>query len=271
MSVNARKLAERYGRKSDVLEIAREIIEEKRRHGEIDDIALEEYRSSAYPIKVTTENETYYQYKKYPIITEDEQILVMEWGLIPFWIKRAKEADEIRRMTINARAETIFEKRSYHGPIKYRRCIIPSTGYFEHHYQTPKSKGDPYFIYLKNQEVFSIAGIYDTWEEPFTGSEIMTFSLITTEGNSLTNKIHNGKNNPFRMPLILSPEQESLWLNSAMEMEKDISIFLKTFPETNMNAYPVIKEHFLYSDIHNREIIEEDKGVPNVLHSNTLF
>jgi len=180
MSVNARRLAERYGRKSDVLEIAREIIEEKRRNGEIDDIALEEYRSSAYPIKITTENETYYQYKKYPIITEDEQIRVMEWGLIPFWIN-------------------------------------------------------------------------------------------TTEGNSLTNKIHNGKNNPFRMPLILSLEQESLWLNSSMEMEKDISIFLKTFPETNMNAYPVNKEHFLHSDIHNRKIIEEDKGVPNVLHSNTLF
>lgn len=270
MSVKAQKLAARYGRKSDVLEIAREIIEEKKKNGEYDDIALEEYRASAYPVKVVTEHDTYYVYKKYPIITTDEFIIPMEWGLIPFWTKNSGEADRIRRMTVNARAETLFEKRSYKGPIKYRRCIIPSTGYFEYHYSDPKAKGQPYFIYLKNQEIFSMAGIYDTWTDPFTGKDIMTFSMITTEGNEKTKKIHNGGKNPFRMPLILAHEQEELWIEDSLT-EKQIKEFLVTFPDDNMSAFPVNKEHFTKSDIHKEEVIEEDKDVTNVLSINTLF
>jgi len=271
MSARIRNLSARYGRKSDLLEIAKEIIEENQRHGEPDDLALEEYRASAYPIKVTTENETYYQYKKYPIVTADEQFLVMEWGLIPFWSRNYTEVDRIRRATVNARAETLFEKSSFREPIQYRRCIVPSTGYFEYHYPKTKTKGDPYFIFLENQTIFSMAGIYDTWTDKITGQVIMTFSIVTTPGNKLTNKIHNGKKNPFRMPLILHPDQEDLWLNKSMELKKDIQELLVTFPDTNMNAYPIVKDHFLHSNIHSQDIIEPDPKIPNVLHIQELF
>lgn len=271
MSAKARQLAERYGRKSDILEIAQEIIEEKRRNGELEDLALEEYRASAYPVKINNEDGQTYSYKKYPIITAEEQIQVFEWGLIPFWTKNAQDADEVRRMTVNARAETIFKKNSYRGPIKYRRCIVPSTGYFEYHYSNPKAKGDPYFIFLKNQPIFSMAGIYDTWMNQVTGQEIMTFSIVTTPGNALTNKIHNGNKNPFRMPLILTPEQENLWLDNSLKIEKEIKEFLVTFPEDDMDAYPVIKEHFLHSDIHSQDIIEPDKTISNVNYTASLF
>ncbi len=47
-----------------------------------------------------------------PVITSDHpyQIVQMNWGLIPFWIKDQESAIKIRQQTINARAEIVLEK-----------------------------------------------------------------------------------------------------------------------------------------------------------------
>lgn len=134
MSKKAQQLAARYGRKSDVIEIVQDIINEQ-------------YHVNAF------------NFPKCPIITTSDEIQVFNWGLIPFWVKNEKNADEIKRMTLNARADTIFEKPSFRELIKKKRCIIPSTGYFEWRHEG--SKKIPYYIHLKEEEIFSMAGVYD--------------------------------------------------------------------------------------------------------------
>ena len=104
MSAKAIKLAARYGRKSDVVEIYQDILNEQ-------------YHVNAF------------NFPKYPIITKNDEVQVFNWGLIPFWTKGETNADEIRRMTLNARADTIFDKPSFREPIMKKRCIVPSTGY----------------------------------------------------------------------------------------------------------------------------------------------
>lgn len=191
-----------------------------------------------------------YNYPDYPIITNNPYIEIASWGLIPFWIKEPMDAYEIRRKTLNARSETIFEKRSYSEAVRSHRCIIPATGFFEWRHENDEVI--PYFIYLKNEKLFSIAGLYDSWKDPDSGNSIKTFTLITTTGNSLMNYIHNSQQ---RMPVILSAENEKKWLSPDLSQTETES-FLKPFPESEMAAYQVNRD-FLKMRSSDPEIIKE--------------
>lgn len=224
MSAKAVKLAARYGRKSDIIEIAQDIINEQ-------------YHVNAF------------NFPKCPVITSSDQIQAFNWGLIPFWVKTEEDAEEIRKMTLNARADTIFEKPSFREPIMKKRCIVPSTGYFEWRHE--RSKKIPYYIYLKDEPIFSMAGIYDTWLDKATGVEHTTFSIITTDTNPLTNYIHNTKH---RMPALLSKEDEEKWLESALS-KADISALLKPYDAALMDAY-VIGNDFIKKAPTDETILE---------------
>lgn len=213
MSAKAIKLAARYGRKSDIVEIYQDMLNEQ-------------YHVNAF------------NFPKYPIITQSDEVQVFNWGLIPFWTKNEKSAEEIKLMTLNARADTIFEKPSFREPIMKKRCIVPSTGYFEWRHEGTKKI--PYYIYLKDESIFSMAGIYDRWLDKETGEEYDTFSIITTDANPLTDYIHNTKH---RMPAILSKEDEKKWLDSSIS-KTDIESLLKPFEADRMDAY-VIENDFI--------------------------
>ena len=65
-----------------------------------------------------------------PIITSDYRstIQLFYWGLIPHWIKTKNKANELRKMTYNAKSETIKEKASFKYSIKNRKCLILANG-----------------------------------------------------------------------------------------------------------------------------------------------
>ena len=213
MSAKAQKLAARYGRNLSVVEIAEKILDER-------------YRVNAF------------NFPDYPIITSDPAIQEFKWGLIPFWVKDEGQADEIKRMTLNARADTIFQKPSFREPIMKKRCIVPSTGYFE--WRHAGDKKIPYYIFVKGEPIFSMAGIYDSWLDKSTGEIVKTFSIITTDTNPLTDYIHNTKH---RMPAILSLSDEEKWLDPKLD-KSEIEKLLQPFPVELMDAY-VIENDFL--------------------------
>lgn len=213
MSTKTVKLAARYGRKSDIIEIVQDIIDEQ-------------YHINAF------------NFPKCAVITGSEEVQILNWGLIPFWTRTGKDANEIRKMTLNARADTIFRKPSFRESILKKRCIVPSTGYFEWRHEGAKKT--PYFIYLKDEPIFSMAGIYDHWRDKESGEEYNTFTIITTDTNPLTDYIHNAKH---RMPAILSRENEEKWLNPSLS-RTDIESLLKPFSEEKMNAY-IIDNNFI--------------------------
>ena len=153
-------------------------------------------------------------------------------------------------MPLNARADTIFEKPSFREPIMKKRCIVPSTGYFEWRHEGTKKI--PYYIYLKDEPIFSMAGIYDSWLDKETGEEHSTFSIITTDTNPLTDYIHNTKH---RMPTILSKENEEKWLNPNLT-KQEIATFLHPYEADKMDAY-VIENDFIKKNPTDKTILNK--------------
>jgi putative SOS response-associated peptidase YedK len=172
-----------------------------------------------------------------PVITGEDNlhIVLYRWGLIPFWVKDYNSAMSIRQRTLNARAETIFEKPAFRYSIISKRCLIVADGFFEWRYENKKTF--PYYIRLKNKAPFAFAGIWNTWKNPETQEEVKTYSVITTRANPLLEKIHNTQK---RMPVILSAENERTWLQNDLERDK-IQSFLQPYDPGEMEAYPVPK------------------------------
>ena len=162
------------------------------------------------------------------LITDEKpgEINLFNWGLIPLWAKD----DKIRKMTLNAKIETVVEKPAFRNFVK-NRCLVIADGYYEWQWLDSKGKGKQKFLLEpEDQEIFAFAGIYSTWTNPDTNELINSYSIITTEANELMGEIHNNKK---RMPVVLKKEDHSLWLSG-----KDVSHF--AFPyEISLNATKV--------------------------------
>jgi len=171
---------------------------------------------------------------KMPVILDSNQqeLSFLDWGLIPSWIKSAKEANTMKIKTLNARIETISTKASFKESIEHTRCLVLASGFYEYHHF--EGKMYPYFISLKNEELFSFAGIWSTWLNNDTSKRINSFSIVTTIANEIVAKVHNNpkKSKEPRMPIILTKEKEALWLNRTSDclnsFQKPLSsIFMK--------------------------------------------
>lgn len=171
----------------------------------------------------------------WPVITT-EGMELYSWGLIPFYSKSLQDAIKYRKDMLNCRSETAFEKISFKRAIANRRCLIPSTGFYE--WREYQGKKYPYFIKVMGEEIFSIAGITNDWTDKETGREFKSFSLLTTGANELLKKIHNSGKNPHRMPVIIPQEFERDWINPNLN-EGDIKALLKEFPHNGMQAHTV--------------------------------
>jgi putative SOS response-associated peptidase YedK len=156
----------------------------------------------------------------------ERRIGQLRWGLIPPWAKDEKIAYSM----INAKAETVAEKPAFKNAFKRKRCLIPADGFYE--WQKNENGKQPMRIMLKEQSIFSMAGIYDTWTTP-EGTKMHTCSIITTKPNKLMEPIHD------RMPVILRREDEGIWLDREKQDVDLLQSLLVPYPEEEMYAYPV--------------------------------
>jgi putative SOS response-associated peptidase YedK len=171
-----------------------------------------------------------FEHPKMPILTS-ERFEQFNWGLVPSWIKTPEDAAQIRKQTLNAVSETVFEKPSFKSSIKTKRCLVPATGFFE--WRHIGKLTFPYFISPSDDSVFWFAGIYNNCT--IGDKNFNTFSILTTEANKLMAVIHNTKK---RMPLILNEESANKWLDNNTS-EPEIKNLSKPFPEDLMKAHPI--------------------------------
>ena len=179
-----------------------------------------------------------------PVIAhmDRDHFLPMRWGLIPFWAKDIKVGYKM----INARVETLLEKNAFKSAVSSRRCIVPADGFYEWK-KTSRGK-QAYYIKTKDQEIFSMAGLWEKWQSP-DGVEIQSFTVITQASNSLMEDIHD------RMPAILTNAQEELWLSDDLNPQQLISV-IQPYPSELMEAIPVSDK---VNNVRNNEhsLIEE--------------
>lgn len=133
------------------------------------------------------------------------------------------------RMT-NARAETLAEKPSLKHLFGSRRCLISANGFYECR-REGKHKV-PMRVIRKDRKPLLLAGLWDMWRDP-EGEELYTFSIITTDANSLLHPIHN------RMPVIMDEMAGAQLLDPVFATAKTLEILLQPFPCELMEAYEV--------------------------------
>lgn len=162
------------------------------------------------------------------------------WGLIPPWVKDAKQARQLSNKTLNARAETIFEKPAFRLAAKHSRCLIMIDHFYEHYHL--KGKTYPHLIRMQNQEPMVLGGLWSEWLDPDSEKKIRSVSIVTTPANELMRKIHNNpKVKEARMPLILADDLQDEWLMEVEEPsdEELIKELCQPYPDHEMEAYPV--------------------------------
>ncbi|MEQ8205596.1 MAG: SOS response-associated peptidase [Woeseia sp.] len=150
------------------------------------------------------------------------QLLMLRWGLVPFW---AKDPSIGNRM-INARAETVAEKPSFRAAYKQRRSLILADGFYEW-----RKEGDgktPYFISKASAEPLAFAGLWESWHNKETGETLQSTTIVTTAANDFMQQLH------LRMPVIVEPELADAWLQCD---ERALPAAIEAMPR--MQAWPV--------------------------------
>lgn len=161
-----------------------------------------------------------------PNADASRQLAFFQWGLVPFW---AKDPSIGQRM-INARSESAARKPAYRAAMRYRRCIVPATGFYE--WQKRGSRKQPLFITLHDEPLMGLAGLWETWQSP-DGSELDTCTILTCQPNDFMAQIHN------RMPVILPREQYDAWLDPQMQDGGQAADLLQPYPADAMAAFEV--------------------------------
>lgn len=153
-------------------------------------------------------------------------LTLMRWGLVPFWAKDPKIGDRM----INARSESVAEKPAFRSAMKARRCIVPTTGFYE--WKKTGGNKQPYLARLKDERLFGMAGLYERWMSP-QETEILSFTILTTGANDLMADIHD------RMPVILDRRDEEAWLAPGPLGASELERLFAPFPPERMVAYAV--------------------------------
>ncbi len=146
------------------------------------------------------------------------------WGILPPWKHTFKEAVVAASNLVNIRSETVYESKLY-APLlkKKQRCLIPCSYYFEHHHfdKYNKKTGEPlkgkvsvpFLVKVARRPLFAVPALYSHWYDKENKTNIITYSMFTIVANDLLTAVHNGGDNPYRMPLVIDHEMEERWLN----------------------------------------------------------
>ncbi len=100
------------------------------------------------------------------------------------------------RLLINARAETVFQKRTFAESMRTRRILLPATGFFEWGRDPEKTR----YLFTSGRPVFYLCGLYQLIEGVFR------FVILTRAADDTMAEIHD------RMPVIAEEDQVRPWL-----------------------------------------------------------
>ena len=169
-----------------------------------------------------------------PIVRLDAQgqreIVLMRWGLVPFWAKDAK----IGYSTINAKAETVATSPSFREAFKYRRCLVPADAFYEWQKIDAKTK-QPFAIGMQDGSPYAFAGLWERWHDAGAEAALETYTILTTDPNAVLEPLHN------RMPVILAPKDYDRWLAPAEPQQLPTDL-LRAFPAELMTAWKVDRQ-----------------------------
>ena len=199
---------------------------------------------------------------------EDFEIVQMEWGFLPEplkwpFIETRQDAFKIRRGYTDARGkfiqplnflnavseELLLPNKVYRQAAVQRRCIIPSSGFYDWRHIFPLNKRTgqplktavkyPYRVMVKDKELFWMAGIWNQWTDAETGETVDTCAIITTEANLVMSQIHNSKK---RMPTMLNDDLAWEWMFGKLDEKRISEIARWQIPWQELHYYTLTKD-----------------------------
>ena len=212
-----------------------------------------------------------FDYAHWPVIKPtadcDWEIVNMEWGFIPFYLKDRASVKKFREgykdekgkfhppiTTLNAVGEELLKpNKMFRESALRRRCLVLSSGFYEWRHVPQVGKSGkvlkttlkyPYFIKPSAGNFFFMAGVWQPWTDKETGEMIETFAIVTTAANKLMEQIHNSKK---RMPLILPEKEAGEWISDDLS-EDEISRLANLQISTD-----AMTAHTVYKDFRERE------------------
>jgi putative SOS response-associated peptidase YedK len=144
-------------------------------------------------------------------------------GLVPSWVEDPKRFS----LLINARTDGILDKPAFGAAMKYRRCLVPASGFYEWRRQG-KSK-QPFWVKPERGGPIAFAGLWETWSDR-DGGEIDSACIVTTSANATVAPIH------ARMPVVVASENFELWLTGETD---EANTLLRPAPDDLFTAVPV--------------------------------
>ena len=97
--------------------------------------------------------------------------------------------------------------------LKYNRCIVPASGFFEWNKSTSKAQQKKKYYFKKTDSILYIAGLFNTYSTKSeqlslfdNNTEQISYVIITKKANEYMEGIHD------RMPLIFTKSEVAKWL-----------------------------------------------------------
>jgi putative SOS response-associated peptidase YedK len=146
------------------------------------------------------------------------------WGLVPAWVKDPQAFS----LLINARADSLLERPAFKNAMRYRRCLVPASGFYE--WRRQGGAKQPYWVRRRGGGPLALAGLWETWADQ-DGGEIDSATIVTVDANATVRPIHD------RMPAIVAPADFDVWLASPDPGEA--MALLKPAPDDLLEAIPV--------------------------------
>ena len=147
----------------------------------------------------------------------------MTWGLTSSWALN----DRRKPRPINIQSETLLDRPAYRRLLSLKRCLIPADGFYE--WRRDGKLRQPYNIGAADGGMFGFAGLWDACK--VSDDWLVSCAILTTKPNALVAELHN------RQPVILQPDQESLWLDPSVTDPGELMPILGPLSADAMTMY----------------------------------
>lgn len=164
---------------------------------DVERVAVEDLQQS-YNVAPTTQ---------VPVVLDregDRTLDTMRWGFVPFWAKEVGKGPQ----PINARVETIDDKRMFASSFRKRRLLMPADGFYEWQEREGGAKKQPWFIHDPDDQPLAFAGIWSSWTDKESGGTVESSCILTRDAAGRMADLHH------RMPVVLPENLWATWLEA---------------------------------------------------------
>ena len=190
-----------------------------------------------------------------PILIKENEVSLFNWGLMVKMSSNKITSSKLFNTSLNH----VFSKASTKNAMKQRRCVILADGIFLWK-QIGKKKQTPYYFYRFNQQMFGMAGYWESSED-LEGNEFKCFMMITGSHQQLSSTQEDA-------PIFLESSDFKAWLDPTME-QGDLEKLLSKSSSLKFSSHSVSPE-IQYEEKNHANLIKP--STPSDQHGNyTLF